>query len=248
MGNRVYHSALIILLLLSACRDAIQDCSRKAGDELVVTRQPGVFHAISVADRFDVEILQDSSKTGSVELYGPSDVLGGVETTVSGGKLNLRDKNHCKWVRELDRRLKVKVYVDSLTLIETLDAASVTSSDTLRLRAFKVIHFSTGLIDLLYTADKESIAVEGRDAGELRLRGSCGILVATLYETGPLHAEALHTDIVFVYHYGLNRADVRARDLVECNIENTGDVYVHQEPSLPIKRNGRGEGQVIKVF
>lgn len=246
MGNRIYHIAALIFLLFCACGKVKEDCTDK-GYYTQVERAVEQFHAISVADRIDAELVSDPSKKGTIELHGYGNLFSGVKTEVIDGTLYLSDHNRCKWLRELEDRVRIVIYVDdSLDFLYTLDDGSFTTRDTLRFDFLQMDHRSTKEQYLHF--DGIRFWIEHYEAGEVRLDGKADIIKVTNFETGVFDGSKLLSEDVFIFHYGLNKIHVNAKRTLECRIDNIGDVLYYQEPSNTPQIQGTGKGRLVRAF
>lgn len=245
MGNRLYHITAIIILLSLSCSKVKDGCTEK-GALTEVKRQVDLFYEILAEDRLDVELIHDPSRKGEVVLKGYANLLDGVSLQVTNGRLILSDDNRCKWLRELEDRVLCQVYIDSLSEIHSMDDAAFFSRDTIPLKELYFLQSSTADQNLIL--DMGTITFDHREAGKVTLSGTCDILIATMYETGKLDAKELSTDLVFIFHYGLNHVSVSPRSLLECLMENSGNVYYHQDPQNGVKVTGRGSGTVQRIL
>jgi len=246
MGHRIYHIAALILLLFGACSKAKEDCTEK-GAYATIERSLDGFHAISVADRLDVKLVHDPARLGTIELSCFSNLFSGVHSEVKEGMLYLSDHNRCKWLRELDTRITITVYVDeNLDFLYTLDDASFTTSDTLQFDFLQMDHRSTKNQFLRLNGTR--FWIEHYEAGEVILEGITPVIKVTSFESGVFDGRNLHSDDVFVFHYGLNKIHVNASRILECRIENTGDILYYQEPSNSLLIKGDGKGKLLRAF
>lgn len=246
MGNRIYLISLIVFAAFFSCRKGMEDCTNKPGAETLIIRKLSRFDKIRIGDRFDVAIVQDTSRIGEVELFGAPEITGGIVTRVENGQLTVEDKNHCKWVWQMAKRLKVTLYVDSLSRIELTGNVSLVSTDTLHLDALFVDHRSSGHQYL--TLDIRELNLDHREGGTFNLFGKAQVFVPTIYETGKLDARFFPVNHLYIYHYGINRADVNALIDLSCRTENKGDTYYHFQPSGTLEVYGRGPGKLIRAF
>jgi hypothetical protein len=224
----------------------MQDCGNKPGADVLVSRQLPAFDKMHIGDRFDIRIVQDSTRAGGIDLFGPPEITGGVVTKVENGKLIVTDENRCKWVWQMGKRTAITVYIKDLREIEVLDNASLVCPDTLYLTELFIDHRSSA--EQLITLDIPTLTLDHRQGGTFNLHGKGSNFVPTLYETGKLDARFFHASQVFVFHYGINRADVYASAALTCRTENKGDTYYHTLPSGLLKVYGRGPGTLKRGF
>lgn len=112
---------IVIILLFAACnKEKNGSCFSKAGALSNLQKEiPAAFNAIRVEDNIDVFLEYDPQNIGLVELKGPENVIKNVSFLVQGDSLTIQNKNNCRWLRELDLRIEVRIKVDTLAAIHT---------------------------------------------------------------------------------------------------------------------------------
>ncbi len=244
MGNKLYHIALILLVFPFACQKGESDCFSGTGELVSVLRELEPFNRVEFGGLLELELVQNFNDTFSLRLEGPSDIVDGIESKVESGVLKLKNRNRCKWLKSANQSLKLVLNVHRLIGMTVEGSASLSSNDSLYLPKFTLEQQSTGRINLKVKGGQ--IEVNSYQAGDIILSGYTAVLVATLFDTGPLHSTSLQSDYCFVFNYGLNDAHVQPYKVLESYIENTGHVYYYADPIESLKTQGRGKGQTIR--
>lgn len=245
MGRFIYFVLIVFSFWGSGCSKIKEDCI-EAGVEITQTRVVEAFEKIKADNRMDIWLVQDSSKAGTIELFGPANLLDGITTVLVNGQLQISNDNRCKWLRELDKRIQCTLYVADLVYIEAIHNATFQNADSLKLHNLTIEQRSTGDIKLLLNVG--TLTINHRESGVLELKGHAAIFIPTLYETGRLDSKLLKSEIIFAYHYGLGRLDVYPLYEMHLTVENKGNSYYHHEPSNQLTVKGSGPGKLIKAF
>lgn len=246
MGNRIYHiGALILILLQWSCTKVKEDCTQK-GEFTSINREVEPFTNVQVGDRIDVILRYDPNKVGQIVLSGPGNLFSGIHTDVQNGKLEISDKNRCKWLRSLKDRVQCEVFVDfSLKYLYSKDDGAFHCADTLKSDHIIFIHESTHDQEMLVQA--RAFWIQHKDAGQVNMQGSCDVLEVINYETGIYSGRNFESNYAFIYQYGLNEVHVKSDKTLHCKVENTGNIYYHIKPVDTLTVSGKGLGQVLFV-
>lgn len=238
---------LVIILFFAACnKEKNGSCFSKAGELSNLQKEiPAAFNAIRVEDNIDVFLEYDPEKTGLVELKGPENVIKNISFLVQGDSLTIQNKNNCRWLRELDLRIEVRIKVDTLAAIHTLGSSAVFAKSLVCNNLY--IHIESPIDSEIDVKKSAYLILDHREAATLTLSGYAAIFVPVLYHTGKLNAFDFIGDYTFVYHYGLNEAHIgKPYKALEANILNSGNVLYSQEPIEGIIKKGNGNGQLLK--
>lgn len=244
MGTKLYYIALVLIGLPLACQKGESDCFSGTGETIVEYRELPPFSQIQFGGLLELNLTQDFADTFSLKLEGPSDILDGIESKVESGVLKLRNANRCKWLKEPGQTLKLSLNIHALKYILVEGSASLHSRDSLDLNNFVLEQQSTGTISLWLKSGQ--IEVNSYQAGNISLKGYTAVLVATLYDTGPLFSDEMQSDYCFIYNYGLNDAHVKPYKVLESHIQNSGHVYYYADPIESFSSEGRGSGLTIR--
>ena len=235
----------ISLILLSCSKPQMDDCFTSLGKEAVEIRQIDEFSKLYVEDRIEVELVQDSSKKGSIELTGPGNLLEQVSTKVMDGELRLTNTNTCNFVRSFNYSLKIKVNIQDLHRLEVSSIASVTSTDTLSLDRLEIYHNALSDIDLILNCI-EGVYVQSLNSATTILRGKAKALTGSIEEVSLLDARNLECEEVLLDTHTPLDCFINGSKGLFIKIYNSGNVFYMQEPStykaLDVKR---GSGDLL---
>lgn len=202
------------------------------------------YEQLRLQDRFDVYLIQDSQQAGKAVITAPTNLLHGIVTKSENNRLVLRNNNKCRWLREMNKRIKVELFVANLSSIISDDGCALICADSLYFKNLKVEQRST--FNLQLKGRIGTLELASFEAGEVTLSGYSAVLILTNYETGAINAQEMLSDFTYVFHYGLNKCEVKPAIELEAYIGNKGNVYYHQIPSAELLRSGNGSGSLIR--
>lgn len=235
---------ILVALLVAGCqREQWDDCVTSAGPARVEERSVGSYHAVDLDDRLDLVI--EARAAGSVAVEGGANLLGQVETEVSDGVLRLRNTMRCNWVRDLKKRITVRIASDGLDRLELRGTGHVWCTDTVHADRFELEQWGAqGSARLLLEVESCAIGLH-TGAGDVVAAGRCHG-AADLFSgiMGPIDASQLQARLVRVNNSGV--ADVRcwATDQLDAQINDVGDVYYRGDPSI-IHQQITGSGRLL---
>ncbi|MFO7614148.1 MAG: DUF2807 domain-containing protein [Bacteroidales bacterium] len=239
--------SLIILLLLialySGCTKDDGSCITSTGKMIRENRVALPFHFVEVYDNINLFLKQDTALT-SISVEAGENLIGGITTEIDSGRLVLRNRNTCNWLRNFS--IPVNVYL-TFTKLDTLvfrAAGNVTCINTWTNDSifFNVIE-GAGRISLNLNMFKSFIHIQ---YGTVRL-DAAGFSQVTFISSqgyGPLHAEELVSKFTYVYTFSPNDVFVYASEQLGVEIGNTGNIYYRGNPG-DIKADIYGSGKLI---
>jgi len=224
---------LIILLLIIAlcfrCKKDDGSCITTTGKMIRESRVALPFHFVEVYDNINVFLSQDTALT-SICVEAGENLIGGITTEIDSGRLVLRNRNSCNWLRNFS--IPVNVYL-TFTKLDTLffrAAGNVTCTNTWTNDSifFNVIE-GAGQISLDLHMFKSYIHIQ---YGTVRLyaAGFSQVTFISSQGYGPLHAEELVSKFTYVYTFSPNDVFVYASEQLGVEIGNIGNVYYRGNP------------------
>lgn len=171
------------------------------------------FDQIEISGVYNLEIEVGSDFF--VELSGHTDELDRVKASVSGGVLDLSQRDRKKkrgWKNDHDG-IDAVIRLPSLT---ALDISGVVDGDVKKI-----------------DTDRFTVRISG--VGDLELQGTCGSLKARVSGVGELDADKLECRAVDVRVSGVGDASVFASDEVDANVSGMGDIDVYGSPERVTK-------------
>ena len=243
--KNVINTILLLLFFTSfyGCTEDDGSCITSTGKMILENRVALPFHFVEVHDNINLFLTQDTALT-SISVEAGENLIGGITTEIDSGRLVLRNRNSCNWLRNFS--IPVNVYL-TFTKLDTLvfrAAGNVTCTNTWTNDSifFNVIE-GAGMISLDLHMFKSFIHIQ---YGTVRL-DAAGFSQVTFISSqgyGPLHAEELVSKFTYVYTFSPNDVFVYASEQLGVEIGNIGNVYYRGNPG-DIKAEIYGSGKLI---
>lgn len=242
-------SKLIYLIPLSfltlTCKKGHRlDCFKNAGSETVEIREMQPFNTIEVGQKFELELIWDTTVPPSVEITYYDRLIHGISTEVVDGVLNLKDNNVCNWVRKQAKYPKVKLTHGDFKHLNIYGSAKVFATKPLGVTEFVVSH--DGLEDAIFELNNGYSVFNSYNTGSYKLSGYARVLAVTVDDIGKFDARNLKTEDIYLYHYSLNDAHINPGRVLHAKLYNSSNVYYYKEPSEELSVETFGTGQLIK--
>jgi len=243
---RTLYIFISIIMCCSACKN-IDDLFKSYGPDTTETRQVSSFKVISAGEKFDIELRQDSTKEGTIEMTAGSHVISGYTTTVSNGVLLVENSNKFNWVRKLKVRQKVVIYFKNLDSLSVRGSAKFVCYDTIRQKnRLRIIH--NGLEDVVLNIITNDIDVRGDNTGGIILSGKCNIFRGNADDISFIDNRGLITDDTYLNSYSMEDSYVDAKNILGLKVFGEGNIYYSQTPSNNTSSTFEqfGKGRIIK--
>lgn len=122
---------LILVIGLFSCKKANERACFKVKGDIITTQVPIYGNIDSLFLHDDLYYTLIPGKESKVVLTGGENLLPFIEVSSDDGKLTIRNKNKCKFLRYLKNKIYASIYVDSITYIEYLGSRGLQNEDTL---------------------------------------------------------------------------------------------------------------------
>lgn len=235
---------LILSIVLGACQQA-DDLFTSYGEVITVTRKVSDFTKIKAGEKFDIILIQDSLKAGTIELSAGKNVIDGYLTEVNNGELYINNSNKFNWVRKLQIRQKVVVYFKDLEVLQIDGSAKFTSQDTIVSKTSITIKHG-GLEDADLTIKGDYIFVDCTNTGGVNLSGSCFLLSSSVDDISFVNSKNLIADKCYINSFSKDDSYVDGNSVMDIKLYGTGNVYYRTGISTSITIEAKGTGKVIK--
>lgn len=245
--KKILSISLIVLLFTGCKKEQWDDCISSTGNDISIERPLKTFDKISISDKFNLIISQDTSQSERVILTGGENILEGISAEVDGNALTISNRNTCNFVRSYDREITVEVFVHDLIEIEIFGATSIVSKDTLRLNDLSIYHSALEDIDLTIDVSGE-VFVESINSGATILHGKAQKIKGSIEEITNLDARDLVCEEAIIDIHTPLDCYINATKLIYAGIYNKGNLFYVSEPSdLKEVHDQKGTGQLIKL-
>lgn len=219
---------LLISIFIWSCQRG-DDCFTNKGANGSVSRKLEVFDKISIENRLNLIITQDSAKAGDIVISGPENLLEDIITEVSDGWLKIKNTNTCKFVRSYDYELTVKVFLKDLSMLNIDGIASVKTEDTLTIKKLDIEHLA--LSDIHLTLSGEEVFLRSRNSAHTKLDGRIKVFKGSIEEISDVDAEFLKAEEVLLDTHTPLDCVVNASKGIFVKIYGPGSILYVNEPS-----------------
>jgi len=219
---------LLISIFLCSCQRG-DDCFTNKGANGSISRKLEVFDKISVENRINLIITQDSAKAGEVVISGPENLLEEITTDVSDGWLKIKNMNTCNFVRSYDYELTINVFLKELRLLNIDGIASVKTEDTLLIKKLDIEHLA--LSDIHLTLRGDEVFLRSRNSAHTRLDGKIKVFKGSIEEISNVDAEFLKAEEVLLDTHSPLDCIVNASKGIFVKIYGPGSILYVYEPS-----------------
>ena len=219
---------LLLSIFLCSCQRG-DDCFTNKGANGSISRKLEVFDKISVENRINLIITQDSAKAGEVVISGPENLLEEITTDVSDGWLKIKNMNTCNFVRSYDYELTINVFLKELRVLNIDGIASVKTEDTLLIKKLDIEHLA--LSDIHLTLSGDEVFLRSRNSAHTRLDGKIKVFKGSIEEISDVDAEFLKAEEVLLDTHSPLDCIVNASKGIFVKIYGPGSILYVYEPT-----------------
>jgi len=234
----------LFLVLLSACKQG-DDLFKSYGPETTEIRQVGNFNKILAGEKFDVILVQDSAKAGTVEMTAGKNVIDGYTSIVNNGELRIANDNKFNWVRKLQVRQRVVVYFRYLDRLQINGSAKFSCPDSIVNNGTIEINHG-GLEDADLRIKGDYIYVNGTNTGGVNLSGSCFLLSASIDDISFINALDMKAEKCYISSFSKDDSYVSALNVLDIRLYGNGSVYYASDSSTATFFERKGSGNIHK--
>ena len=236
---------LSFTLLFQSCRkEQWDDCFTSYGSIGKEKRIIPDFTRLEVGDNFHVVLMQDTTQPTFIEFNGGKNMFKGIETTVKNGRLSIKNRNRCNFVRDYKKIVTLIINAKHLNAINLSAATDITCADTLQLKYLNINH--AALSDVVLKVNIDEISVNSINSGSTTLIGNARVLKGSIEEVSNLDASQLNCEEVLIDSHTTWDCLINASKIIYVRIYNSGNIYYLKEPPF-IELNVRtGTGDLIK--
>jgi hypothetical protein len=205
----------LVLLLLSGC------ALRGSGTPTTEIRELDGFEKIDLGGMFDLVVHVDPTAAQKVEVTADDNIIDKVETSVSGGELDVAIED-VSFIRP-KTDIKIEVWVPALVAI---DASGASDIDVQGLHG-------------------ESFSLELSGASDSTLHGNVDRFDVEISGAGELDAKNLKAKTVTLELSGAGEAEVWASESLDVELSGAGDVTYYGDPAN-VSQDISGAGSLKK--
>jgi len=215
---------------------ALSSCDQEMGSGNIVTekRQTGNFTGISVGGAFEVEIKP--GPVTQVEVESDDNVIGFIETKVSGDVLKIRTKSGTGFN---NAHFKVYITAPEINSINTSGAANVKVIGQLTSTG-KISMDVSGAGKCTASVDAPEIYAQVSGAGNVDISGKTRNYTAKVSGSGDLKSGDLQSENTDVEVSGAGNARVHASISLKAEASGAGNIYYKGGAAVQQKTSGAG--------
>jgi hypothetical protein len=233
------------VLLLMSCQKG-GDLFKSYGEVVSEKRQVSYFNRITVGDKFDVTLIQDSSKDGQIIMYAGKNVIKGYTSKVQNQELMISNDNKYNWVRNLKVRQKVEIYFKDLDKLTINASAKIVNIDTIYNQSTIEI-IQGGLEDAELNIVGDYIYVNSSNTGGVKINGSCFLFSASVDDISFVDASELYPKKCFISSFSRDHSFVRGIEELNIRVFGEGHIYYHDTLNLKKEIIFTGNSKAIKI-
>lgn len=240
--SRFIHIVFLAVLTVG-CKHG-DDLFKSYGKDITVTRKVESFNGLNVGEKFDVILVQDSLRSGEIEITAGENVIDGYTTKVINGELIIQNENKFNWVRKLKVRQKVVIYFKDIENIQIHGSAKLNSLDTIKSKTtIKINH--GGLEDAELLIHGDYIFVDCTNTGGVIINGTCFLISASVDDISYINTLGLKAEKCYLKSFSKDDSYVDAQDVLEIVSFGTGNIFYRVEPSTSVSIEAKGTGKVL---
>jgi hypothetical protein len=234
----------LMALLLIRCGKDEGVCVSTTGKIITQDRSGPSYHSVEVYDNINLILTQDSTNTG-IKVEAGENLIDGITTENSGGRLVLRNINSCNWLRSFNVPVNVYLNFQKLDTLIFRAAGNVTCTNewTNEVLFFNVIE-GAGQANLKLKAFKSFLYIMYGTV-TINVTGLSQVTFISSHGYGPVHAENLHSKFTYMNTSSPNDVYLNATVELSVKITNIGNVYYCGNPT-EVNTDITGGGKLIE--
>lgn len=225
------------ILLLSCNGDKVPDCFQNSGDIIQQEFAVGTFNKITVFERIELIVTQDSTQNIVVETG--EYLMNDIKVSVEEGRLILKNENGCNLTRDYGIT-KIYVSTPNLTEIRNSSGLAVSSNGILNFPSLNLVSEDFGEEDAYHTdgdfrleVNCNSMNVTTNGLTNLFISGTVNDLFVGFYAgDGRFEGQNLIAQNIRIFQRSSNDMIFNPQQSMRGEIRSTGDVILVNEPPI----------------
>ncbi len=234
----------LIPFILSRCTRDEGICIGSTGPIITQDRPAVPYHYIEVYDNINLILTQDTS-LNSIKVEAGKNLIDGITTETDNGRLVLKNRNKCSWLRSFDVPVNVYLTFSCLDTLIFRAAANISCTNEWKNDTVYVdVVEGAGKIDLKLNTFISFLNVR-YGTTTMNITGFSQVTFISSQGYGPFHAEDLNSKFTYVYTFSPNDVFVYASVELGAEIANIGNVYYRGDP-VSVSSVISGGGKLIE--
>lgn len=226
-------------LFLSSCKpDPLGGCFTSSGPGILEYRRL-LQHPDMVELRDNVDVRWHYADSAYLVVHCPRNLRNNLTTDLQSGRLTIRNKNRCNWVRSYYREMSVDLYSRAPQILYLKGYGTFTGMDTMQVNDLALLQYGAGKTNLLVKSG--FVNVDFNCVGEMTLAGRSTRAFYYTQNVGKFRAENLETDVAEIKIEGDNALWVNAEDTLKGTVYTSTSVFFRQNPHLSVVQKKGGK-------
>ena len=234
----------LLLCIVSCNKENAPDCFQSAGEYTTIERGLDNFVTVELNDYIQYELC-DTTFFGVI-ITAPRNLIPDIETEVKDGRLIIRNRNTCNFVRSFKKKITIRICAPSFTDVQNFSTGDIRTVNAMRSRKFLMENRdAAGVHQLEVDADTVIINIH-TGVCDVVVQGRTQAVALFNQGLGTLDARAVSASKAFVNNSSVNKVFVNSTDYLFTVINSSGSVYYSGSPSL-IDLEIQGQGQLLPL-
>ena len=201
-------------------------------------RTVAYYDEIILHDKINLILRYDTVETIKVE--AGKNLLPGIETVVTDGKLIIRDENKFQWSRDFDQEITIVISGRSLNKITYFGAGNISSGNLWKADKFEIDSW-TGIGSFKLDMEVSYMRLMIRTANaDIQLTGSAKLTSVYCADYGSINLANFVSDDVIIDYRSIRKSTINVKNKLDVNIHYKGDIYYIGNPEINLFRNNSG--------
>ncbi len=204
------------------------DCIQRAGKVTIIEEALPPFYGLELNDMITYQL--HTSSEYKIKITGPENWINEISYTIEDGKLTIEDQNHCKLIRNKDKKIIVDIYAPKYDDVLNLSYQHVEVMDTLFQHKLKWINENAPAnCSILFHGDS-CIVEMPKGTGDITLKGQSYFTSLYSNALGKLNAREMKAQYLNVNHNSLQDIYADAEEYLFVILQNKGNLLLSKFP------------------
>lgn len=229
-----------IIFLISCNKETAPDCFKSTGAQTTENRIVSNFTSIEIKGKLDVIFVYGNDN--EISITGGKNLLPKISTDVNDNKLTIDNSNKCNFMRSYKKgKITLEVQINDLKHLNINGLGHISSKDTIISNNLS-IEFTTGISTLNIKLKTNLLNITIHDGGgDIIISGISNN--TNIYNNGyaMLELKSLVSNYIFLASKSQNQTFINAKNRIDVEIYNVGNVYYSGNPVINLSTFSSGE-------
>ena len=205
------------------------DCIQRAGEQNFLEYALPHFHAVELNGMITYQL--HTSSEYKIKITGPENWINEISYSIEDGRLTIEDQNHCKLIRNKDKKIIVDIYAPQYEEVLNLSYQYVEVMDTLFQHKLKWINENAPSdCSILFHGDSCIIEMP-KGTGDIIVQGQSHFTSLYSNAIGKLNARNMIAKYLNVNHNSLQDIKAFAVQYLYVSFQNKGNLLLSNSPA-----------------